>query len=103
MNKIINNIDIEPEYLEIIYSIFANYLPYKEIWAYGSRVKKTANKRSDLDCVVFNATDLEIYNAKEALDNSEIPFIIQLLRWEKLPEDFKINIKEKYFILQKEK
>ena len=33
-------------------------------------------------------------------NNSEIPFIIQLLNWEKIPEDFKNNIKQKYFILQ---
>jgi predicted nucleotidyltransferase len=95
-----NNIDVKPHYLEIIRNAFAEYLPHKKVWAYGSRVKGTSNQRSDLDCVVFNATDREIYEAKEFFDNSEIPFIIQLLSWEKIPEDFKDNIKQKYFILQ---
>jgi len=95
-----NNIDIESRYLKIIRDAFLQYLPNKKVWAYGSRVKGTSHQRSDLDCVVFNATDREIYEAKEFFDNSEIPFIIQLLNWEKIPEDFKNNIKQKYFILQ---
>ncbi|MBU6197430.1 MAG: hypothetical protein KGO93_07705 [Cyanobacteria bacterium REEB446] len=55
-----NNIDVKPNYLEIMRNAFAEYLPHKR----------------------------------------EIPFIIQLLNWDKIPEDFKDNIKQKYFILQ---
>ena len=85
---VFNNIDVKPNYLEIMRNAFAEYLTHKKVWAYGSCVKGTSNQRSDLDCVVFNATD------------REIPFIIQLLNWDKIPEDFKDNIKQKYFILQ---
>jgi hypothetical protein len=35
-----NNIDVKPNYLEIMRNAFAEYLPHKKVWAYGSRVKR---------------------------------------------------------------
>ncbi len=96
----LDSIDLEPRHLKKIRSIFARHLPYKKVWAYGSRVKWTASNTSDLDCVVFGATDSEIANAREAFDESDIPFEVQLLNWNTIPDDFKENIKEGYFILQ---
>ena len=96
----LDTIDIEPKYLEMVKSIFARYLPYKKVWAYGSRVKWTAGHASDLDCVIFNATDSGIHNTQEAFDESDIPFEVQLLNWENIPDDFKDNIKEQYFVLR---
>ena len=96
----LDSIDVEPRHLKIVKSVFARHLPYKQVWAYGSRVKWTAGHTSDLDCVVFGATDSEIADAKEAFDESDIPFEVQLLNWDNIPEDFKENIKKGYFILQ---
>lgn len=96
----LDTIDIERKDLKIVKSIFARHLPYKQVWAYGSRVKWTATHTSDLDCVVFGATDSEIANTKEALDESDIPFEVQLLNWETIPPDFRENIRGQYFVLQ---
>ena len=96
----LDTIDVELKDLKIVKSIFARHLPYKQVWAYGSRVKWTAGHMSDLDCVVFGATDSEIANTKEAFDESDIPFEVQLLNWETIPDDFKENIREQYFILR---
>lgn len=93
------SIDVAPKYLKMITSILAQHLPSRQVWAYGSRVKRTATHRSDLDCVVFGATDSDIADAKEAFDASEIPFEIQLLNWERIPDDFKENIKKQYVVL----
>ncbi len=95
----LDSIDVEPRHLKIVKSVFARHLPYKQVWAYGSRVKWTAGHTSDLDCVVFGATDSEIADAKEAFDESDIPFEVQLLNWDNIPEDFKENIKKGYFIV----
>ncbi len=35
-----NNIDVKPNYLEIMRNAFAEYFPHKKVWAYGSRVKR---------------------------------------------------------------
>jgi len=96
----LDTIDIESRHLKMVKSVFARYLPYKQVWAYGSRVKWTAGHASDLDCVIFNSTDSEIYNAQEAFDESDIPFEVQLLNWETIPDDFKKNIKKGYFVLR---
>jgi restriction endonuclease S subunit len=96
----LDTIDIESRHLKMVKSVFARYLSYKQVWAYGSRVKWTAGHTSDLDCVIFNATDSEIYNAQEAFDESDIPFEVQLLNWKTIPDDFKKNIKEGYFVLR---
>lgn len=98
--NIVDTIDLAPKYLEELRAILAKTLSHKLVWAYGSRVKWTASEASDVDCVVFNASYQEVDNAKEALDESDIPFIVQLLNWESIPDDFKDNIKQQYFILQ---
>lgn len=95
-------IDVEPRHLKMVNSIFARNLPFKKVWAFGSRVKWTARPASDLDCVVFGATDGEISKAKEAFDESEVPFEVQLLNWENIPDDFKENIKKEYFVVREE-
>ena len=100
MNEESKKIDLDKNYLSILNLILAKYLPNKKVWAYGSRVKNTATERSDLDCVVFEANIAEIYFAQEALDNSQIPFMVKLLSWEEIPEEFKKNIMQKYFVLQ---
>ena len=95
-------IDVESRHLKMVQSIFASNLPFKKVWAFGSRVKFTARPSSDLDCVVFGATNSEIAKAQEAFDESEVPFEVQLLNWESIPEDFKENIKKEYFVVRKE-
>ncbi len=99
-NNIVDIIDVEQRHYKIIKEILAKFLPYKKVLAYGSRVKWNASETSDLDLVVFNATQKEIYEAKEEFDESNIPFIIQILNWETIPQDFKENIEQKYHILQ---
>ena len=101
-NNIVDIIDIDQRHYKAIKEILARFLPYKKVLAYGSRVKWNASDTSDLDLVVFNATQKEIYEAKEAFDESNIPFIIQLLNGYNIPNDFKENIEKKYHILQKE-
>ena len=100
-NNIADIIDVEQRHYQAIKEILSSFLPYKKVIAYGSRVKWNASETSDLDLVVFNATDKQIYEVKEAFDESNIPFIIQILNWETIPQDFKENIEQKYHILQK--
>lgn len=46
-------LDITPEQRESVLSLLHSYLPGTEVWAYGSRVKRTSRPVSDLDLVVF--------------------------------------------------
>ena len=80
-NSIVDIIDVEPRHLKEIKSILARNLPYKKVWAYGSRVKWNANERSDLDLVAFDITDFQLSNIKDIFDESSVPFIVQILKW----------------------
>ncbi len=100
---LVNKISVSSYHLKALNLIFSKHFFGKKIWAFGSRVKGTSTKISDLDCVVFNASEEQIYNAKETFEKSDIPFVLQILSWETIPENFKKNIKEKYYILQEKK
>ncbi len=86
--------------LEEIKAILKRYLPNKKVLAFGSRIKNTADKFSDLDCVVFGASVFEFEQTTEDFENSNLPFRVQLLMWEKLPKDFQEEINKKFVILQ---
>ncbi|WP_252179626.1 nucleotidyltransferase domain-containing protein [Endozoicomonas sp. 4G] len=76
------------------------------LWAYGSRVKGTHHDASDLDLVVHfpdGQDDIDSFNQlatfNEALRDSNIPIIVQVLSWSAIPESFKTNIKSCYEVL----
>ena len=80
-----------------------------QIWVYGSRVKGTSHNTSDLDLVVHlpdaNSPKSDVLNNSaltdftEALSDSNIPIIIQVLAWQRIPEQFRENILKKYIVL----
>ena len=96
-------IDITSEHYKEICGILNRYLPNSIVWAYGSRVKFTANKHSDLDLVAFGVSDIRIGNAMEAFENSKLPFRVSLMLWESLPEEFQNNIKKCYVLINDRK
>ena len=92
---------IKPEYLKMLTDIFDNYCPKAEIWAYGSRIKGEAHEGSDLDLVVksFNSDDKYLYELKELLQESNIPFLIDIHEFDGLPEYFKTEILNDYIVI----
>lgn len=92
---------INPKYLEMLKDIIASYCPNAEIWAYGSRIKGDAHSGSDLDLVVknFNSKDANIYELRELLTQSDIPFLVDIHEFDKLPESFKQEILNNYIVI----
>jgi len=71
------------------------------IWAYGSRVNGNAHDMSDLDLVLISkdASKINIseyVDFKESLVDSNIPILIQVLDWNRIPEYFHKNILRNY-------
>ncbi|MGC5098445.1 hypothetical protein ACPXA0_25945, partial [Escherichia coli] len=66
------------------------------------RVKWTSRPQSDLDMVVFIAPDQksQVYNLKEAFEESNLPFRVDLFVWDEVPEQFRKNIKTAHVVLQ---
>ncbi len=71
--------------------------PPVEIWAYGSRVDGTAQDTSDLD-LVLRSKDLrpiptnELTDFELAVAESNIPTLVQIFDWARIPESFHKNI-----------
>lgn len=77
-----------------------------EVWAYGSRVDGSAHSGSDLDLVVrtVDLTPMPIDLLVDLIDrikNSNIPILVELRDWARLPETFQTNIAEQYEVLFK--
>ena len=75
-----------------------------EVWAYGSRVNGTAHEGSDLDLVIrtptLNKLPIDIYlDLKEKIQESNIPIVVELFDWARLPESFHKNIEAKHEVL----
>ncbi len=94
-------IDISETQRESLLALFQQHLPGVTVWAYGSRVKGTARPNSDLDLVVFATPAMrpQISELKDALDESSIPFRVDLHVWDEVPEPFHEIIRSEYAVL----
>ncbi|TLV02739.1 nucleotidyltransferase family protein [Dyadobacter luticola] len=75
-----------------------------EVWAYGSRVNGTAHNGSDLDLVI-RSEDLKplpwdtLADLKERIRESNIPILVELHDWSRLPSSFHANIVRQYEVI----
>ena len=94
------------QYLKMIKGILQAHLPNAEVWAYGSRVNGDYYDASDLDLVVRQPDNLmqrqvNLDETKEAFVESNVPIIVQLVDWARIPESFHQEILAKYAVVQK--
>lgn len=76
-------------------------MPKVTVWAYGSRVKGNSRPASDLDLVVFSAPEHagQVSCLREALEESGLPFRVDLFVWDDIPENFRWNIEQEHVTL----
>jgi len=98
---ITTRVDLSTAQLTELTDLIACYLPHVPVWAFGSRVKGTARPHSDLDLVIFSAPDQEpaLSALREALEESNLPFRVDLLVWDAIPASFKANIEQNYAVI----
>jgi len=98
-------IDITKEQRKTLLALLRRFIPGVAVWAYGSRVKWTARPNSDLDLVAFTtpAQRQVVAELKEALGESNIPFLIDLHIWDEVPARFHEIIRKEYVVLQEDK
>ncbi len=105
MSTELNNIDLTPDQHKTVAGLLKRYIPDTEVWAYGSRVKFTSTPKSDLDLVAFATPGQKhsIFNLKEAFEESNLPFRVDLFIWNEVPEQFHKNIEAERVVLQEMK
>jgi len=96
-------IDITPSHRRIILDLLSRHLPHVTIWVYGSRVTWRSRAQSDPDMVVFttSAEQQQVFDLKEAFEESDLSFRVDLFSWSELPERFRENIENERVILQR--
>lgn len=89
------NLSVKPEYLKYLTDIFDKYCPEAEIFAYGSRINGRSHDGSDLDLTVKNLPkDKYLFELKEIISESNVPFLVDINLFETLPESFKSEIEK---------
>ena len=94
-------IDLTPEQRDTVLQLLARHLPNTEAWAYGSRVKWTSRTQSDLDLVVFAKPQQAraVSDLREAYEESNLPFRVDLFVWDEVPEAFREQIERGHVVL----
>ena len=95
------NIDLTTEQRAAVLALLERHLPGTTAWVYGSRVKWTARPHSDLDLVVFATPEQhnQVGALREAFEESNLPFRVDLFVWDAVPEPFRKQIEAEHTVL----
>ena len=93
-------VDLTSEQQEVVRMLLSQHLPDTEAWIYGSRVRWTSRPSSDLDMVVFATEnqELSVSKLREAFEESDLPFRVDLFNWNDLSDFFKEQIERCYVV-----
>lgn len=99
-----DRLDLPSRYRDQIEALLREHVPGVAVWAYGSRVNGESHDASDLD-LVLRGPDLkrissgQLADLTEALEESNVPIIVQVHDWARLPESFHREIEQAYVVL----
>ncbi|MBF0446204.1 MAG: nucleotidyltransferase domain-containing protein [Magnetococcales bacterium] len=93
--------DITEEQYAILLNLINLHLPSVTVWACGSRVTGTSNAKSDLDLVIFSTKEhaANIASLREACEESSLPFRVDIVLWDDLPETYQQSTKMQHTVL----
>lgn len=97
------NIELSPHDWEEVKRILMRCVPGYEVWAFGSRVKGTAKKYSDLDLAVISEQPLPIAimaELRQALDESDLTIKVDVVDWARTSAPFRKIIEENKVVVQ---
>lgn len=97
---------LSEKYAAQIRTLLEQYIPEADVWAYGSRVRGDYYEASDLDLVArFPPTEkrdiFRLAALQEALSDSNLPIIVQIVDWDGIPESFHDEILVGYVVVQR--
>ena len=94
-------IDLTAADRKTVLALLQRHLPGTAAWVYGSRVKWTSRPQSDLDLVVFATPEQqrEVGDLREAFEESNLPFRVDLFVWGEVPAEFQGQIRTKHIVL----
>ncbi len=97
-------IDLRPDFLDTLKRLLAEIVPDCEVRIFGSRYNWTATDASDLDLALVGPGKLHwktLARLKSALEESSLPYRVDVLDWRAISPDFQKVIKQGYEVIQK--
>ncbi|MHB1286510.1 MAG: nucleotidyltransferase family protein [Leptospirales bacterium] len=97
-------LDIRPAHLKIVLETLNRFIPDREVWVFGSRVKGTAKDTSDLDLAVIGKTPLDFKTLAALRDDfseSNIPYKVDVVDWSTISETFREIIRKDRVVIHK--
>ena len=96
-----DRLDLPDGWRHQIEALLAEHVPEAEVWAYGSRVTGKSHAASDLDMVLRGPNlgrtpTSQLSDLRDALDDSNIPILVQFHDWPSLPPSFHPEIERQY-------
>lgn len=86
-------IDIAPEHRRIVLGVLKEQLPEgARVWVFGSRATGRARRYSDLDLAVDAGRRLtidETATLREAFEESDLPYVVDIVDWNTVNEGFR--------------
>jgi predicted nucleotidyltransferase len=96
-------LDVSPEQWRIVRDILRKHVRGHEVWAFGSRARRTARRYSDLDLAIITDQPLsfEVTGAMaEDFSESDLPFRVDILDWSTTEQNFRRIIEAGKIIVQ---
>jgi predicted nucleotidyltransferase len=89
------DLDIDENVRALLVSCITRYLPDVKVLVFGSRINGKSKPYSDIDLTAFTKPEhkTQVSLLREALEESNLPFRVDFLEWDKLPSSFQKNIK----------
>ena len=84
-------------------AVLAQFIPEREVRAFGSRIIDKASRFSDLDLVIMGDERIlydTIADIREAFEESDIPYKVDILEWATINDNFRKIIDQRYVVLQ---
>ena len=93
--------DITADDRRTVLALLEQHLPTTAAWVYGSRVKWTSQPQSDLDLVVFSSPEQRdrVGTLREAFEESNLPFRVDLFVWADVPQAFREQILAEHVVI----
>jgi predicted nucleotidyltransferase len=106
LQELAEQIAIPVPHLRYILEQLKLYIPDVTVWAFGSRVKRSHHPASDLDLAVLcdkETAKRQLPKLNDVFVESDIPFKVQLLDFNRLPPNMQDNIRKNFVVLYQPK
>lgn len=96
-------IEIAPRDWADVLRILREHAPGMEVWAFGSRAKRTAKPYSDLDLALITQQALtleQLATITDAFDTSDLPIRVDVVDWAATSDAFRKIIERDRVVVQ---